>query len=132
MKKTILASACLLAASLAVAGCRHHTLPVQQTSSTVVNGTSVTTQGHEARGVVVGPVMYIHDATGIQAQAELRNTTKARVVVKYKFEWYDANNLQLPSTADGWMLVQVESLEIKNIQAVSPSPNAVKAVIKTM
>jgi uncharacterized protein YcfL len=132
MKKTIIASASLTMAALAFAGCRHHTLPVQQTTSPLVDGTSMTTQAHETRGVLTGPVMYIHDANGILAQAELRNTTKARTVIKYKFEWFDVNGLQLPSTVEGWMQVQVESLESKAIQAVSPNPNAKKAVLKTM
>ena len=133
MKKTIIASASLTMATLAFAGCRHHTLPVQQTTSPVVDGTSMTTQAHETRGVLIGPVMYIHDTNGIQAQAQLHNTTKARVVIKYKFEWFDANGLLLPSAAEGWQLVQVESQEKgKTIQAVSPNPNAKKAVLKTM
>ena len=132
MKKTILASASLALAALALAGCRHHTLPVHQTASTVVDGTSITTQAHATRGVVIGPVMYIHDGAGIQAQAELRNTTKARISLRYKFEWLDANGLQLPSTTDGWQLVQIESKETKYIQAVSPNPNAKKAILATM
>lgn len=58
----------------------------------------------------------------LQVQVELQNQTRSLQRFNYRFEWFDANGMQVNSIVSALVPDQIEGKENKFISAIAPSP----------
>lgn len=59
----------------------------------------------------------------LKVQVELLNRTKSLHRFNYRFEWFDANGMQINNVMTAVMADQIEGGESKFISAIAPNPN---------
>ena len=71
-------------------------------------------------------IVGVNEAPGefIKVQVELLNTTSSLKSFNYRFEWFDANGVQLSSPTSTYITRQIEGKESIFISAVAPTPSA--------
>ena len=67
----------------------------------------------------------------LRAQVIVQNSRKKSITFHYKFEWYDANGIIIPSTIKLWRSFHLRGAESLPVVGIAPSPNAVDFVLKT-
>lgn len=59
----------------------------------------------------------------LKVQVELQNRTRSLQRFNYRFEWFDANGMQVTTVASALLPDQIEGKESKFIFGVAPNPN---------
>jgi uncharacterized protein YcfL len=59
----------------------------------------------------------------LKVQVELQNRTRSLQRFNYRFEWFDANGMQVTTVASALLPAQIEGKESKFIFGVAPNPN---------
>jgi uncharacterized protein YcfL len=59
----------------------------------------------------------------LKVQVELLNRTRSLKRFNYRFEWFDANGMQVSNVASALLPGQIEGQESKFIYGVAPNPN---------
>ena len=59
----------------------------------------------------------------LKVQVELQNRTRSLQRFNYRFEWFDANGMQVTTVASALLPDQIEGRESKFIFGVAPNPN---------
>jgi uncharacterized protein YcfL len=59
----------------------------------------------------------------LKVQVELENRTRSLQRFNYRFEWFDANGMQVTTVASALLPDQIEGRESKFILGVAPNPN---------
>ncbi len=59
----------------------------------------------------------------LKVQVELQNRTRSLQRFNYRFEWFDANGMQVTTVASALLPDQIEGQESKFIFSVAPNPN---------
>lgn len=59
-----------------------------------------------------------------QVQVEVLNRTRSSQTFSYRFEWFDANGMQLASPAGGMISRRIESGESVFLSSVAPVPSS--------
>lgn len=70
----------------------------------------------EVKSAMAGDIM--------RAQATLRSKDRDTLPFQYRFDWFDANGLEINSGAGSWKPLLLVGRETKTIQAVAPDPRA--------
>ena len=123
--KTKLAALC--AAALALTGCHNPINSVENAQKEgqrnmiadqrVVNDTGL------AKAVsVVGVNTAMTPGGVLKVQVELLNRTKSLHPYSYRFEWFDANGMQINGVMTAVIADQIEGGESKYISAIAPTP----------
>lgn len=89
----------------------------------MVNDKRIITDASLNRGVrIVG----VNEAPGefLKIQVELLNTTSSLRGFNYRFEWFDANGVQVNTPTSTYIPRQIEGRESIFISAVAPTPTA--------
>lgn len=60
----------------------------------------------------------------LKVQIELQNTTRSLKSFNYRFEWFDANGMQVNSPTSIYIPRQIEGKESLFISATAPTPSA--------
>jgi len=66
----------------------------------------------------------------MRAQATLRSKDKSTLPFQYRFDWYDANGMEINSGSGSWKPLILYGRESKTIQAVAPDPRAKEFKLK--
>jgi uncharacterized protein YcfL len=66
----------------------------------------------------------------MRAQATLRSKDKDTLPFQYRFEWLDANGIEINSGSGSWKPLILNGRESKTIQAVAPDPRAKEFKLK--
>jgi uncharacterized protein YcfL len=59
----------------------------------------------------------------LKVQVELQNRTRSLQRFNYRFEWFDANGMQVTTVASALLPDQIDGKESKFIFGVAPNPN---------
>ena len=122
-----LAAAGFVAGLLAVSGCKTSVNSVENAQKTgqrsmVADQRAVTDTGLAKKVSIVGVNTAITPGGFLQVQVELLNTTRSLARFNYRFEWFDANGMQLTTVASAVIADQIQGGEDKFISAVAPTP----------
>jgi len=89
----------------------------------MVSDKRVSTDGSLGRKVsIVGVNEGMTPGGLIKAQVEVFNRTRSLQRFNYRFEWFDANGMQVSTVASALIPCQIEGKESKMISSVAPSP----------
>jgi len=66
----------------------------------------------------------------LKVQVNLRNTSRYGKTLRYTFEWYDLDGMQVTSATDVWKVRNIIGGESFSISAVAPNPRAVDFRLK--
>ena len=66
----------------------------------------------------------------MRAQATLRSKDRDTVPFQYRFDWYDANGMEIKSGAGSWKPLILYGRESKTIQSVAPDPRGKEFKLK--
>jgi uncharacterized protein YcfL len=66
----------------------------------------------------------------MRAQATLRSKDRDTVPFQYRFDWYDANGMEINSGAGSWKPLILYGRESKTIQSVAPDPRGKEFKLK--
>lgn len=121
--------AALLAAGLAFAGCHSNTVNSVENAQkdgqrSMIADQRVVTDSKLSREVsVIGANTAMTPGGVLKAQVELVNRTKSLTRFAYRFEWFDANGMQINNVLSGALIPdQIEGGESKFISALAPTP----------
>ena len=114
------------AALLAVTGCRTSTNTIENTQKTgqrqMISDTRVITDGSLARKVsFVGINQSMTPGGFLKVQIELQNRKHSLQRFSYRFEWFDANGMQINNIVSPTVPDQIDGGESKFISAVAPT-----------
>ncbi|HZI31748.1 MAG TPA: YcfL family protein [Candidatus Binatia bacterium] len=117
----------LVAITLAVAGCHNTMNSVENAQKegqrNMISDQRVVTDTGLSRAVsVVGVNTAMTPGGVLRVQVELLNRTRSLHPFSYRFEWFDANGMQVGSGLSPVVPDQIEGGESKFISAVAPSP----------
>lgn len=62
----------------------------------------------------------------MKAQATLENKWKFQLDFQYKFKWFDASGFEVQPESEPWQQLVMAGRTQANVQALAPSPNAVR------
>lgn len=119
----------MFAAALAVAGCHNSMNSVQNAQQvgqrTMISDSRVVSDTGLTRKVgVVGINTAMTTGGFLKVQVELLNQTRSLQTFNYRFEWFDANGMQINAPAGGAVAAEIDGGESKFINAVAPTPAA--------
>ena len=60
----------------------------------------------------------------MKAQASLRSKSRDTIPIQYKFDWYDAQGMEIAANTGAWKPLLVYGRETRTIQGVAPDPRA--------
>jgi len=125
MKITLLA---LCAVALTMAGCHNPINSVENAQKsgqrTMIADQRVVNDSGLGKSVsVVGINTAMTPGGVLKVQVELLNRTRSLHRFNYRFEWFDANGMQLNNVMSAVMADQIEGGESKFISAIAPTPN---------
>ena len=60
----------------------------------------------------------------MQAQVSLRSKDRDTIPIQYRFDWYDAQGMEIAANATAWKPLLIYGRETKTIQGVAPDPRA--------
>jgi len=66
----------------------------------------------------------------MKAQAVLKSKDRETLSLQYRFDWYDANGMEINSGAGSWKPLLITGRESKTIQSVAPDPRAKEFKLK--
>lgn len=66
----------------------------------------------------------------MKAQATLKSKDRDTLSFQYRFDWYDANGMEINSGAGSWKPLLITGRESKTIQSVAPDPRAKEFKLK--
>ncbi len=115
--------------ALMLTGCRTSMNTVERAQPVgqrqMVTDKRVLTDASLSRKVYIVGVNDSRTAGGlVQVQVELLNRTRSAQRFAFKFEWFDAQAMQLSSPAAGLMTRRIEAGESLFLQSVAPNPSA--------
>jgi uncharacterized protein YcfL len=118
----------LSVAAVALAGCHNPMNSVENAQKTgqraMVSDQRVVNDVGLSRAVSVVGVNTATTPGGVlKVQVELLNRTKSLHRFTYRFEWFDANGMQISSLSSAVMADQIEGGESKFISAIAPDTN---------
>lgn len=118
--------ACLLAVGLVAAGCHNPINSVENAQkegqrNMIADQRVVNDSGLGKSVSVVGINTGMTPGGFLKVQAELLNRTKSLHRFSYRFEWFDANGMQINNVANPVVADQIEGGESKFISAVAPT-----------
>lgn len=124
----VLALAALAAACLAAPGCKtsmNSVEPAQpQGQRAMVSDKRVLTDSSLSRKVSIVAVNDAPTPGGLlQVQVEVLNLTRSRHRFGYRFEWFDANGMQVAPASAGLNTATLEGGESRFLQSVAPTPS---------
>jgi len=119
--------AALLAIALAVAGCHTTVNSVENAQKSgqpnMIPDQRVVTDMSLSRKVsVFGVNTAMTPGNVLQVQVQLANRTKKLQRFAYRFEWFDANGMQIPTFSGTTIADEIEGGETKFISAIAPNP----------
>lgn len=76
----------------------------------------------DVKSAIAGDIM--------RAQASLRSKDKDTLRFQYRFEWYDANGIEINSGSGSWKPLILNGRESKTVQGVAPDPRAKEFKLK--
>lgn len=131
MKNLILAAAALLASMALLTGCSS-TVGVEATGKTGWDADGVRTLEKNVVFASSGlkgdlEIVDLRSAMAndmMRVQATLRSRDRDTLTFEYRFEWYDANGIELGMGTSAWKPLLLYGKETKNIQASAPDPRA--------
>lgn len=123
--KTRLVALC--AAALALAGCHNPMNSVENAQksgqrSMISDQRVITDMGLNKAVSVVGVNTAMTPGGVLKVQVELLNRTKSSHPFTYKFEWFDANGMQINNVMSATMSEKLAGGESKFISAIAPNP----------
>lgn len=83
----------------------------------------ITDPGLNRRVAVVGVNTSMTPGNLLKVQVELENHTHSLQRFLYKFEWFDADGMQIDNVISASVPEQIEGKESKMIYSVAPNPN---------
>ena len=112
---------------LAVSGCKTSVNSVENAQKTgqrqmVSDQRAVTDKSLAGRVSIVGVNSAMTPGGFLKVQIEVLNTTRSLQRFSYRFEWFDANGMQLTTLAPGEVPDQIQGGESKFISSVAPTP----------
>jgi len=112
---------------LAVSGCKTSVNSVENAQKTgqrsmVADQRAITDGSLKKKVSIVGLNQSMTPGGFLQVQVELLNTTRSLARFNYRFEWFDANGMQLNTVASAVIADQIQGGEDKFISAVAPTP----------
>lgn len=121
-----LAAAGFVAGLLAVSGCKTSVNSVENAQKTgqrsmVADQRAITDTGLAKKVSIVGVNSATTPGGFLKVQVELLNTTRSLARFNYRFEWFDANGMQLNTVASAVIADQIQGGEDKFISAVAPT-----------
>jgi uncharacterized protein YcfL len=124
--KTKLVALC--AAALALAGCHNPMNSVENAQKSgqrnmISDQRVVTDTGLNKAVSVVGINTAMTPGGVLKVQVELLNRTRSAHPFTYKFEWFDANGMQINNVMTATFSDKIEGGESKFISAVAPNPD---------
>jgi uncharacterized protein YcfL len=66
----------------------------------------------------------------MRAQATLRSRDKDTLSFQYRFDWFDANGIEINSGSGSWKPLILTGKETKTVQGVAPDPRAKEFKLK--
>ncbi len=66
----------------------------------------------------------------MRAQATLRSKDKDTLPFQYRFDWFDANGIEINSGGGAWKPLLLTGRESKTVQSVAPDPRAKEFLLK--
>jgi len=66
----------------------------------------------------------------MRAQATLKSKDRETLGFQYRFDWYDANGIEINSGSGSWKPLLITGRESKTIQGVAPDPRAKEFKLK--
>ncbi len=111
---------------LAVSGCKTTVNSVENAQKEgqrqMISDSRVITDGSLNKRVsVVGVNQSMTPGGVLRVQVELLNKTRSYQAFNYRFEWFDANGMQLDNVASALIRSTIEGKESKFISAVAPT-----------
>lgn len=89
----------------------------------MVTDARAVTDGSLARKVsIVGVNQAMTPGGLLKIQVELLNRTRSLQRFNYRFEWFDANGMQVNNVISAVIPSQIEGLESKMISSIAPNP----------
>jgi len=121
-----LVAASFAAGLLAVSGCKTTVNSVENAQKEgqrqMVSDSRVITDGSLNKKVsIVGVNSRMTPGGVLQVQVELLNTTRSYQAFNYRFEWFDADGMQLNNVASALIPTSIEGKESKFISGVAPT-----------
>ncbi len=116
-----------LAAAFLITGCSSTVNTVERAAPVgqrqMVNDKRIITDSGLNRGV---RIVAVNEAPGefLKVQVELLNTTGSLKSFNYRFEWFDANGVQVNPSASTYLPRQIEGKESIFISGIAPTPSA--------
>ena len=112
---------------LAVSGCKTSVNSVENAQKTgqrqmVSDQRAVTDKSLAGRVSIVGVNSAMTPGGFLKVQIEMLNTTRSLQRFSYRFEWFDANGMQLTTLAPVEVPDQIQGGESKFISSVAPTP----------
>lgn len=120
--------AALLAMALAVAGCHTTVNSVENAQKSgqpnmIPDQRVVTDMSLNRRVSVFGVNTAMTPGNVLKVQVQLTNRTKSLQRFAYRFEWFDAQGMQINPVPSAIVPDQIEGGETKFISAVAPNPD---------
>src|ERR1017187_4395974 len=84
---------------------------------------AITDAGLDRKVSIVGVNQSMTPGGLLKVQVELQNRTRSLQRFNYRFEWFDANGMQVTTVASALLPDQIEGKESKFIFGVAPNPN---------
>ena len=77
-----------------------------------------------AKGIEVTNLKSAMAGNLMKAQVSLRSKDRELLPVLYKFEWLDAQGMEIEANSSAWKPLVIYASEAKSIQGVAPDPRA--------
>lgn len=77
-----------------------------------------------AKGIEVTELKSAMAGNLMKAQVSLRSKDRELLPVLYKFEWLDAQGMEIAANSSAWKPMVIYASEAKSIQGVAPDPRA--------
>ena len=115
------ASLSLLAGCVSTVNTVERAAPIGQRQ--MVNDKRIITDAGLNRAV---RIIAVNETPGefLKVQVEVLNTTHSLKSFNYRFEWFDANGMQVNTSASTYLPRQIEGKESLFLSAMSPTPTA--------
>jgi uncharacterized protein YcfL len=112
---------------LSVSGCKTSVSSVENAQKTgqrkmVSDQRAITDKRLSNRVSIVGVNTAMTPGGFLKVQVELLNTTRSPQQFSYRFEWFDANGMQITELTTAEMPDQIQGAEDKFISSVAPTP----------
>ncbi len=89
----------------------------------VTDQRAITDAGLDRKVSIVGVNQSMTPGGLLKVQVELQNRTRSLQRFNYRFEWFDADGMQVAGVASALLPDQIEGKESKFIFGVAPNPN---------